>query len=436
MKIVIVGGGAGGLELATKLGRKLGKTGRAEVVLVDRNQTHLWKPLLHKVATGALDAEVEGVSYRAHGHSNGYTFKLGEMSGVDAENQCVQLKAAVNAEGEEFLPARQEKYDYLVLAIGSVANDFGTEGVAEHCVLLDSLTHANRLQQRLLEKFIGLNRELSQGASQRKLSVAIIGGGATGVELSAELHKAREELVKYGMKYVTPEHMEVTLIEAGPRLVPQLDNNISEQAKAELIKLGVRVKTNTLVKKAEPNGFLTGDGNFIGADIMVWAAGVKAPDFLRSITAFSFNKANQILVKPTLQTQTHDNVFALGDCAGLEIKTDDGSTRWVPARAQSAHQMAEVVGQNVMRLVDKKPLVDFTYQDMGSLVSLGEYNAFGHLMGGLARGGLSVRGRIARWLYISLYRLHQSAIYGWPRTVLITINDRFNGWLRPRLKLR
>ncbi|BFM08012.1 NAD(P)/FAD-dependent oxidoreductase [Halioxenophilus aromaticivorans] len=436
MKIVIVGGGAGGLELATKIGRKLGKSQQAEVVLIDRNQTHLWKPLLHKVATGALDAEVEGVSYRAHGHNNGYTFKLGELTGVDPERKCIQLKPAVNAEGEEFLPAREEAYDYLVLAIGSVANDFGIPGVSDHCVLLDRLAHANRLQQRLLEKFIGLNRELSKGAAERMLRVAIIGGGATGVELSAELYKAREELVKYGMKHVTPEHMQVTLIEAGPRLVPQLDNNISQRAEQELTRLGVTVKTNTQVKRADKGGFVTSDDGFIESDIMVWAAGVKAPDFLPQMGHFEFNRANQILVKPTLQTSRFDDVFAMGDCAGLQIEASDGQLRWVPARAQSAHQMADTVGHNLLRLIKSQPLVEFTYKDMGSLVSLGEYNAFGRLMGGLARGGLSVRGRIARWLYISLYRMHQSAIYGWPRTVLITINDRFNHWLRPRLKLR
>ncbi|WP_317932593.1 NAD(P)/FAD-dependent oxidoreductase [Halioxenophilus sp. WMMB6] len=435
MKIVIVGGGAGGLELATKLGQKLGKKGRAEVVLVDRSQTHIWKPLLHEVASGSLDADVEGVSYRAHGHINGYTFKLGELSGVNPETRTIQLRAMQNAQGEEFLPARIESYDLLVLAIGSVANDYGTAGVALHCIFLDSLKQAKRFHQRLLEKFIQLNKRLEEGDTQSVLRVAIIGGGATGVELAAELHRAREWFATYGLKNLTAEHLQLTLIEAGPRLLPQLNERISGGAAAELVNLGVDVRTNTAVTAATNEGFETGSGELIAADMMVWAAGVKAPEFLTQIPGLEFNRANQILVKSTLQSTRYDNLFALGDCAGFSLPTADGKPRWVPPRAQSAHQMADTVACNVVRLLQGKSLQEFRYQDFGSLVSLSDYSAFGRLMGGLARGGLSLEGTLARWAYLSLYRMHQLAIYGWFRTLLITISDRLNRFIRPKLKL-
>ncbi len=435
MKIVIVGGGAGGLELATKAGRKLGRSGQAEVVLVDRNQTHIWKPLLHEVASGSLDPDVEGVSYRAHGAGNGFTFKLGELNSVNPQRRTIQLSPMYNAQGDEFLPAREESYDLLVLAVGSVSNDFNVEGVAEHCIFLDSINQAQRFHRQLLEKFIHLNKQLGQGESECNLKVAIIGAGATGVELAAELHRAREWFATYGLKHVTAEHLQLTLIEAGPRVLPQLNNHISSGVATELQKLGVDLRTNTAVTQATKEGFVTAEGELIAADLMVWAAGVKAPDFLHSIEGLELNRANQILVQPTLQTSTYDDIFALGDCAGFELPGADGKPRWVPPRAQSAHQMASVVAKNLIRQVRGQPLQTFKYRDFGSLVSLSDYSAFGRLMGGFAHGSLSLEGTLARWAYLSLYRMHQLAVFGCLRTVLITIIDRLNSFIRPKLKL-
>jgi NADH dehydrogenase len=434
MKIVIVGGGAGGLELASKLGHKLGRRGKAEVLLVDRKPTHIWKPLLHEVASGSLDAAVDAVSYRAHAYQHGFSFKLGSLSGIDRERKCIYLDAVSDAGDDEVLPAREEHYDYLVLAIGSVSNDFSVPGVTQHCRFLDSPEQAVLFHDKLVSRFIHLNRKLAEGSAQR-LHIAIVGGGATGVELSAELLKAREWFATYGLQHIKSEHMEVSLIEAGPRLLPALSDSISSSVEKELSKLAVNVRLDTQVASAEANALITRDEERIEADIIVWAAGVKAPDFLAQLAGLETNRANQLLVEPTLQLKGDPAVFSLGDCAGCLLSGEGETERWVPPRAQSAHQMASLVASNILRLINDKPLGHFKYRDYGSLVSLSDYTAFGKLMGGISSGSLKVQGTIARLTYVSLYRMHQLAIHGWFRMALLTLSDRINRYIRPRLKL-
>jgi NADH dehydrogenase len=433
MKIVIVGGGAGGLELATKLGRKLGRKGGAEILLLDRNHTHIWKPLLHEVASGSLDSSINAVNYRAQAYRNGFTFRLGTLCGIDRARKVILLAALRDEQGKTILPQREESYDFLVLAIGSVANDFSVPGVTEHCIFLDSPNQATRFHKRLVNHFIYLNRQLSQGDGS--LHIAIVGGGATGVELAAELFKAREWFATYGLHHIKPQHLQVSLLEAGPRLLPALSEGISTAVYEELTRLGVQVHLATAVVKADKNGLLYGDGQQMAADLMVWTAGIKAPDFLRDFGGLTTNPINQLVVKPSLQTKDDPAIFALGDCAGLLIKESEGKERWIPPRAQSAHQMASLLAKNLINIYRNKPLKDFVYRDHGSLISLSQYSAFGKLMGNLTGGSLKVEGRIARLVYVSLYRMHQLAIHGWLRTVLVIVVDKINRLIRPRLKL-
>ncbi|MFV0279086.1 MAG: NAD(P)/FAD-dependent oxidoreductase [Parahaliea sp.] len=435
MKIVIVGGGAGGLELATALGKKLGRRSRAKIVLIDRNHTHIWKPLLHEVASGSLDADLDAVNYRVHGHKHGFEFELGTLCGVDRQRKVVQLAALHNEDGEEILPPRERAYDYLVLAIGGVSNDFGVAGVAQHCTFLDSPDQARRFHRRLVDHFIRLDQILKAGQPAQPLRVVIVGGGATGVELSAELYKAREWFATYGLKDITAGHLSVTLIEAGARLLPALNERIASGANAELTRLGVRVRVNTAVVSAGPHRLKTAEGEDIAADLMVWAAGVKAPELLTRIEGLEFNRANQIVVESDLRAKGDPSIFALGDCAGCPMAGPDGQQRWVPPRAQSAHQMATTVARNLQRLQRGQAPKPFRYRDMGSLVSLSEYSAFGRLMGGLARGGINLHGKMARLAYVSLYRMHQRAIHGWARTAMLALTDRINHFIRPRVKL-
>ncbi len=431
MDIVIVGGGAGGLELATRLGRKLGRRDKATITLVDRNNTHLWKPLLHEVASGSLDSGVDALSYRAHAFNHHFRFKLGSLCAVDRESKLITLAPLLDDEGVEVLPQRTLHYDILVLALGSVTNDFGTPGVRENAFFLDAPAQAERFHSKLLNDLLRLNRraEDEEAAAYR---VAIVGGGATGVELSAELHNTFSAMKAYGLGGLRPEQLQISLIEAGPRILPALPERIAGAAHKELEQLGVRVMTNTAVGEAGPGSFMTREGEAIEADMLVWAAGVKVPDQFAGLAGLESNRINQWLVRPTLQTTLDDCVYAIGDCASYTMP--DGQR--VPPRAQSAHQMASHVYRNILRqLSGEGELAEYRYVDHGSLVNLARYSTVGSLMGNLTSGSMKIEGRIARVMYISLYRMHQVALHGWFRTGLCMLSDSINKVIRPRLKL-
>ncbi|MEE2653236.1 MAG: NAD(P)/FAD-dependent oxidoreductase [Pseudomonadota bacterium] len=422
-KIVIVGGGAGGLPLASSLGKKLGRRGRAEITLVDNSASHIWKPRFHEVATGAIDADLDAVDYRAHARRNHYHFALGKMQSVDRENKQLVLAPHCNAAGEEVLPERRLDYDYLVLAVGSRGNDFNTPGVRDHCLFLDSRAQADRFHDRFLDLCLRANHRAEP------LSIAIVGGGATGVELAAEIHHAVALLKLYGHEQLDRSRLRVDVIEAGPSLLPVLKPALAATVKSELEKMGVNVHLNTKVKRADAEGFVTADDQRIDADIRVWAAGIKAPSFLAEL-GLAHNRINQLMVSSTLQTED-PSIFAIGDCCACEMSEN----KFVPPRAQSAQQMAKHLSRNLQRQIAGEALKPFTYRDHGSLVSLSNYTAVGSLMGSLRGGSVFVEGWLARMMYISLYRLHQVALYGWIRTAMLLLAGRFNKLWRPRLKL-
>jgi len=427
-KIVIIGGGAGGLELATQLGHKLGRKKKAQITLVDRNHSHLWKPLLHEVATGSLDEGIDGLSYLAHAHKHGFSFQLGTLTDLDRENNRLQLAEIRDAQGELLVPQRELAYDTLVMALGSTSNDFGTPGVKENCIFLDNPHQARRFHNEMLNLFLKFS---ASEEPQDKVNIAIVGGGATGVELSAELHNAVKQLHSYGYKGLDSQALNVTLVEAGERILPVLPPRISSAAHRELTKLGVRVLTQTMVTSADKNGLNTKSGEFIDADLMVWAAGIKAPDFMKDLGGLETNRINQLVVEPTLQTTRDPNIYAIGDCASCALP----SGGFVPPRAQSAHQMASRVLANILAEMKGQPQKPYIYKDHGSLVSLSRFSTVGSLMGNLMRGSMMVEGRIARFVYISLYRMHQVALHGYFKTGLMMLVGSINRVIRPRLKL-
>lgn len=427
--IVIVGGGAGGLELATKLGHKLGKRNKAKITLIDRSRVHIWKPLLHEVATGTLDTEIDGVVYQAHAAKHHFNFQLGSMCGLDQENKELILSELNDERHLTVLPERRVSFDKLVLAVGSISNDFGTPGIAEHCYMLDSKDQAQRFQKHLLNHFLQ-SAQNDNTEHKNTFNLAIVGAGATGVELSAELHHVIELLPMYDKLGTHIPTLNIDLIEAGPRILPALPERIAEAAAHELVKLGVNIRTETRIVSADETMFVDENGEQLVADMKVWAAGIKAPDWVKNLN-LEVNRINQIVCQPTLKTASNNDIYAIGDCCS--INGEDGKP--IPPRAQSAHQMASTVGKNIIRELDGKPLLDFKYKDYGSLINLSRFSTVGSLMGNLMRGSLFVEGMIARLMYLFLYRMHQLAIHGYIKGPLVILLSKLSKAIRPKMKL-
>ncbi|MGZ3275601.1 MAG: NAD(P)/FAD-dependent oxidoreductase [Caulobacteraceae bacterium] len=430
-QIVVVGGGAGGLELVTRLGARFGRR-RHDIILVERNRTHIWKPLLHEVAAGSLDANLDEVGYRSHCHRWGYRFFMGALEGLDRAAREIVLAPILDEEGREIMGSHRLRYDYLVLALGSVSNDFGTPGAAENCIFLDDQRQADRFRHSLLDHCLRVSRTLSYDpAAAAFVRIVIVGGGATGVELAAELFNAAAALKFYGLEVFDESRLQVTLVEAGPRILPALPEPLAQAAHDQLEALGVRVLTGAPVTEVLPDAVQLGSGERIGADLRVWAAGVKAPDFLKDIDGLETNRANQIVVRPTLQTTRDDRVLAIGDCCAFI----QPSGRPVPPRAQAAHQMARTAFDNLVALMQGTALETFVYRDHGSLVSLSRFSTVGTLMGNLIGGRMAIEGRLARFAYIGLYRMHLIAIHGWLAGLVVIAVSKVNNVVRPRLKL-
>jgi NADH:ubiquinone reductase (H+-translocating) len=418
-KIVIVGGGAGGLELATKLGDSLGKKKKAEITLIDCTKTHVWKPLLHEIAAGSMNPDKHELEYMAQAHWHHFRFRLGRMDRLNRRKKEVSIAPYIDEDGKEIIPRRSFQYDTLIISVGSTTNDFGIKGAAEHSIALDTQEQAEVFHQKLHHAILKAQTQ-KKAIQPGQLEVVIVGAGATGVELAAELHKATREMTAYGIDRVNPDRdIKISIIEASSRLLPALPKKLSHSVELELRKLRVHLYMGERVTSVSAKGVTTHTKRFVPSALVVWAAGVKAPDFLKKIDGLETNRINQLLVHTTLQTTRDDSIFAFGDCAACPI---DGTDQFVPPRAQAAHQQASLLFKSMkMRVKGKVNLPQYIYKDYGSLVNMGEYSTVGNLMGSLMVGSMFIEGFIARLMYQSLYKMHLMALHGFMSTALQTL---------------
>lgn len=431
-QIVVVGGGVGGLELAIRLGRKVGKVGKAAVTLIDQTLTHLWKPLLHEVAAGTLDSSREEMDYLTLGQRNGFRFRLGRMQGLDRHTKTIQLAEMKDADGRRIIPASEVFYDSLVLALGSEGNDYNIPGVKEHCIFLDSREQADRFHTLLLNLFL---RSLYQPEETENplpvLQVAIVGGGATGVELAAELHNVSLKARGVASDRQTGEKTQhITLVEAGPRILPALPEKVARAAERQLAAIEVDVLTSARVQSVTREEIVLFSGQTVPAHLKVWAAGIKAPAFFQALDGLEVNALNQLVVNQNLTSTQDPDIFALGDCAQCP---QPGRDMPVPPRAQAAHQQAATLARTLYGRISGGSPVDYVYKDYGSLVSLSQSHV-GNLMGNLT-GSRFIAGWLARMIYLSLYRSHQWVLHGAWRTFVLMTMDTLAHRVKPRLKL-
>jgi len=414
--IVVVGGGAGGLELACRLGRALGPE---QVTLVDSALFHIWKPSLHEVAAGTLDLHQEGLSYQMLAHDSGFRFVYGPMVGLDAAARTLTVAAVQDDQGQPLLPERVLPYDTLVLAVGSTSQHYGVPGAAEHTLSLNGPQDAETFRLRML-RLLALAELRKDEQADAGLDVVIIGGGATGVELAAELREASAVHSRYGFRRIDPlRDVRITILEGAPRILAPLPEKVSDAATRLLRERQVQVVTDCRVARIEPDTVWDTAGQRYPTQLCVWAAGIQAPPWLAQL-GLPVARNGQLQVNAQLQVQGQDAIYALGDCAWCE--QPDG--RPVPPRAQAAHQQADYLVQRLLRQARGLPLptAPYRYQDHGSLVSMGTQTSVGSLMGTLFSGSRwFVEGLLARLMYVSLHLMHHRAVLGPLKTAVLAL---------------
>jgi NADH dehydrogenase len=426
-RVLIVGGGAGGLRLTSLLGASLGRRHKASITLLEKSRVHVWKPLLHEVASGSMDSETDSVELIAHARRRHYRYRIGEMIGLNRTKRQVYVAPSRDEEGQTVIPPRVLGYDTLVIAVGSMSNDFGTPGVSEHAITLDTLDQAARFNRRMINACLRANAQY-EPLRPGQLHCAIVGAGATGVELAAELHKSMRDLASYNLDHIDFDmYIKIDLIEAAPRILPALPESLATATADTLRKLGVNIRTGTRVMEVRAGEVVLDNGEIVPAELIVWAAGIKAPDFLRNLDGLETDRINRLIVRPTLQTTHDDDIFAVGDCASCTLP---GKQNPLPPTAQVAHQEANFMVKVVnARLRGGEPLPEFEYRDFGSLVSLADYDTLGVLR------NVKIQGLIARLVYRSLHKRHLQALHGNFKVALDTLARAVTRRTEPRIKL-
>jgi NADH dehydrogenase len=312
---------------------------------------------------------------------------------------------------------RVHSYDTLVVAVGSATHDRGVPGVEAYAITLEAPADAARFRRGFVSAFIRAQSQ-SEPLRPEQRRVAIVGAGAVGVELAAELRNTARDLVAYGFDRIDAERgMKLVLLDAAERILPSLPPHVSALALERLRTLGVEVRTSAHVAEILPTGITLTDGTFVPAELTVWAAGAKAPKCLASMDGLETNHLHQLSVLPTLQTTRDENIFAIGDCAACPWPDHSGD---VPPRAQAAHQQAAHLFRE--RYLSGKALQPFRYRDFGSLSFLGRYRLLGVF-------------RVTQLMYRSIGKMHQRALHGSWRVMLDTILEMRDGRAAPRIKL-
>jgi NADH dehydrogenase len=432
--IVIVGGGAGGLHLATRLADTVGRRGLADIVLVDRYPTHFWKPLLHEAASGHRDPASHTIEYAAQARQYGFRFVQGALQRVDRARRVVTLGAVLDGDGAPVLPERELPYDDLVLAVGSVTNFFNVPGAAEHALPLENLGQAEDFRRKFLSACMKADHLAQANPAQpvQRIFINVIGAGATGVELAAALRQAVAPLTKYRFRSLIAERdVCIRLIEGAPRILPTLHERVSDQALAQLRRMNIEVMTDVRISEVTHDAIATATGDRLSADMTIWAAGVAGPAMLRQIGDIALNGSNQVVVTDTLRTPDDPHIYAFGDCAACPL---DGRGI-LPPRAQVAHQQALYLGRAFARRLSGKDVSAFKFHDAGTVVSFGQAGAVYQIDFGSRARSLIVDGLVAIGLYKFLYRKHLFGLHGTKRTLLQSLGDWLQSHNRPTVKL-
>lgn len=372
-RVVILGAGFGGLTAARAL------AGEAEVLVVDRHNFQTFLPLLYQVSTAGLAADHVVAPIRGALRKTNVKFRMGSPISIDHKNKTVKLDSSEVLE-----------FDHLIVAMGSVTADFGVPGVAEHGLGMKSVHEAITIRAEVMRRF----EDLARFEDETRLSIAVVGGGPTGVEMAGALAELKRGPLKNDLAHAA-EHIDIYLIEAGPRILPMFSEKLSARATRDLQKLGVHVRTNTAVREIKSRQIIVKEGDPIPAEVTVWAAGVKGEP-----TAGALNLpivGSRIASGQTLQVENYPHIWAIGDISGA--LAPDG--RFYPMVAPVALQQGKFVAKQILNLAGGKPLKEFKYRDKGSMATIGRHKAIVEV------GKFSMVGAPAwfAWLWLHLFYL-------------------------------
>lgn len=346
-RVVILGAGFGGLTAARAM------ADFAHVTIVDRHNFQTFLPLLYQVSTAGLAADHVAHPIRGALRKSGVQFRMGSPVSIDHKNNSIKLDSSEVLE-----------FDQLIIALGSVTADFGIPGVSEHALGMKSVNEALLIRSEVMRRF----EDLCRFEDESIFSISVVGGGPTGVEMAG----AFAELVRGPLTHDqahAADHIKISLIEAGPRILPMFSEKLSAHAKKDLEKLGVTVHLNTAVAEIKPRSILIKDGSTIPSEVTIWAAGVKGEPTSQKLNLPIVN--TRIDVDNTLQVKHYPHIFAIGDVAGFV--GDDG--RFLPMVAPVAMQQGRFIAKQIKRLANGQALEAFKYTDKGSMATIGRHKA-------------------------------------------------------------
>ena len=372
-RVVILGAGFGGLNAARAL------AGKAEVTVVDRHNFQTFLPLLYQVSTAGLAADHVVAPIRGALRKTNVKFRMGSPISIDHKNKNVKLDSSEVLE-----------FDHLIVAMGSVTADFGVPGVEEHGLGMKSVHEAITIRAEVMRRF----EDLARFEDETRLSIAVVGGGPTGVEMAGALAELKRGPLHNDLAHAA-DHIDVYLIEAGPRILPMFTEKLSARATRDLQKLGVHVRTNTAVREIKSRQIILKEGEPIPAEVTVWAAGVKGEPAASALNLPIIG--SRVAAGPTMQVENYPHIWAIGDISGA--LAPDG--RFYPMVAPVAMQQGKFVAQQILNLTAGKALKEFKYRDKGSMATIGRHKAIVQV------GKFTMVGAPAwfAWLFLHLFYL-------------------------------
>nr|WP_203566130.1 FAD-dependent oxidoreductase [Aurantimonas aggregata] len=420
-RVTILGGGAGGLELAIGLSRR----SDMDVTLVDRVSTHLWKPRLHEFAAGTVNSSLAEMSFYTLAGMHGFRFEQGDVETIDRTAKTVRLAEMRSATDQFITASRSLAYDCCVVALGGLTATFNTEGVAEHAIRLDEKSDAEEFR----DLFIALM--IHARVSREPAHVVIVGSGATGTELAAHLRLSEQAFAhERGSDEMRPL-LKLTILEAAPQLMPGADEGLRKSVSDRLDQLGIVVRTNAAVDLVSETEIRIKTGEAFPADVTVWAAGLTGHPLLKQLADFEMDKKGRIVVDDRLRSSIDPAITVIGDAASF---TPEGAEAPLPPTAQCASQQADYLVSALPELLAGGTPKPFVYNDRGRLLSLGGAGSVG-LVGFLRKNDFLVEGRFATAAYHGLQRRHQWSVLGPLRGSVAILADMMSPTSGPAMKL-